>query len=153
MSAWFCSHMLQAAAGVQIGADYPAPMKSRWKGEGGRPSSSRLALMQFYSVGQDRQPGALGHRSRCWQSRLLLSPAPLARNLCLFSSSAAGYGGGGGGRPSSSGGYRQGGRGGGSSGWQGGRGGSSGQGGRGRGGAGGRSGRGPKPRSAFELYG
>lgn len=82
VTAWFCSHTLQAAAGVQIGADYPAPMKSSWKGEGGRPGSSRLAVMQCYSGGQQAgQPAVLGHWSRCWQWWLLLGPAPLARNL------------------------------------------------------------------------
>ncbi|KAI7840945.1 hypothetical protein COHA_005375 [Chlorella ohadii] len=39
---WLMSREEQAAAGVQIGADYPNPMKSSWKGYGGggRPSSS-----------------------------------------------------------------------------------------------------------------
>lgn len=30
---WLMSREEQAAAGVQIGADYPAPLKSRWQGE------------------------------------------------------------------------------------------------------------------------
>jgi deoxyribodipyrimidine photo-lyase len=31
---WLMSREEQAAAGVQIGRDYPNPLKSSWKGEG-----------------------------------------------------------------------------------------------------------------------
>lgn len=45
---WLMSREEQAAAGCQIGVDYPSPLKSRWKGE--LPCPARQARMAGEAV-------------------------------------------------------------------------------------------------------